>query len=331
MKSVLLSIFLCFAGISMYAQTNEIKGTVSDRDGNPLPGVTIVVKNTTYGSSTDFDGNYIVSNVKKGETLVFSFMGFTTQEIVVGDSNLINAILAEDTQSLDEVVVIGYGTQKKSVVTGAISSVKASDLEDLPVQRVEQALQGRVSGVVIAADAGQPGSSSTVRVRGITTFGNNNPLWVIDGVIVDSGGIGFLNQSDIQSIEVLKDAASLAIYGARAAAGVILITTKKGKLGKITVGYSGYVGISGPAKKLSLLNATEYGAIMNEKSVADGGGLIFSDISTLGVGTDWQDVIFNDQAMRYSHEFNLSGGNDVSTFYASFGINDQEGIVMSEV
>jgi len=331
MKSVLLSIFLCFAGMSMYSQANEINGTVSDRDGNPLPGVSIVVKNTMNGASTDFDGNYIVSNVKNGETLVFSFMGFATQEVVVGDSNLINVTLAEDTQSLDEVVVIGYGTQKKSVITGAISSVKAADIENLPVERVEQALQGRVSGVVIAADAGQPGSSSTVRVRGITTFGNNNPLWVIDGVIVDSGGIGFLNQSDIQSIEVLKDAASLAIYGARAAAGVILITTKKGKLGRITVGYSGYVGISGPAKKLSLLNASEYGAIMNEKSVADGGDLIFSDISTLGAGTDWQDVIFNDQAMRYNHEFNLSGGNEISTFYASFGISDQEGIVMSDV
>jgi len=283
------------------------------------------------GASTDFDGNYIVSNVKNGETLVFSFMGFATQEVVVGDSNLINVTLAEDTQSLDEVVVIGYGTQKKSVITGAISSVKAKDIENLPVERVEQALQGRVSGVVIAADAGQPGSSSTVRVRGITSFGSNDPLWVIDGVIVGSGGIGFLNQSDIESIEVLKDAASQAIYGARAAAGVILITTKKGKQGKISVGYSGYFGISGPAKKLSLLNATEYGAVLNEKSIADGGELIFSDISTLGTGTDWQDVIFNDQAMRYNHEFNLSGGNEVSTFYASFGISDQEGIVMSDV
>jgi TonB-linked SusC/RagA family outer membrane protein len=331
MKSLILSIFLCFAGISIYAQNYEIKGTVSDASGTPLPGVSIVVKNTARGASTDFDGKFAMSNVQKGEVLVFSYIGFSTQEVVVNNSNSLSVILAENAESLEEVVVIGYGTQKKSVVTGAISSVKAEDIEGLPVERVEQALQGRVSGVVIAADAGQPGSSSTVRVRGITTFGNNNPLWVIDGVIVDSGGIGFLNQSDIKSIEVLKDAASLAIYGARAAAGVILITTKKGKAGQLSVNYTGFVGVSAPAKKLSLLNASEYGAIMNEKSVADGGQIIFPNLSTLGVGTDWQDVIFNDGAMRVSHEFSISGGNDVSTFYASFGLSDQEGIVMSDV
>jgi TonB-linked SusC/RagA family outer membrane protein len=331
MKSLILSIFLCFASISIYAQNYEIKGTVSDASGTPLPGVSIVVKNTTKGASTDFDGKFKLSNVNKGEILVFSYVGFSTNEVPINNSNSLNVILAENAESLDEVVVIGYGTQKKSVVTGAISSVKAADLESLPVERVEQALQGRVSGVVIAADAGQPGSSSTVRVRGITTFGNNNPLWVIDGVIVDSGGIGFLNQSDIASIEVLKDAASLAIYGARAAAGVILITTKKGKAGQLSVNYTGFVGFSGPAKKISLLNASEYGAIMNEKSVADGGQIIFPNLSTLGVGTDWQDVIFNDNAMRTSHEVNLSGGNDVSTFFASFGLTDQEGIVMTDV
>ena len=331
MKSLLVSFFLCFASISIYAQNYEIKGTVSDASGSPLPGVSIVVKNTTKGASTDFEGNFSISNVQKGEILVFSFVGFTTREVAVSNANFLKVTLNEDLQSLEEVVVIGYGTQKKSVVTGAISSVKAADLESLPVERVEQALQGRVSGVVIAADAGQPGSSSTVRVRGITTFGNNNPLWVIDGVIVDSGGIGFLNQSDIESIEVLKDAASLAIYGARAAAGVILISTKKGKQGKVSVNYTGFVGVSGPAKKLSLLNASEYGAIMNEKSVADGGPIVFPNLSSLGVGTDWQDVIFNDAAMRVSHEVNVSGGNDVSTFYASFGLSDQEGIVMSDV
>ncbi len=331
MKSLLLSIFLSFVGLCTYSQNYEVKGNVVDTNGSPLPGVTIVVKNTTKGASTDFDGNFTISNIEKGETLVFSYIGFTTKEVLVVNGNPMKVTLSEDTQSLDEVVVVGYGTQKKSVVTGAISSVKAADLESLPVERVEQALQGRVSGVVIAADAGQPGSSSTVRVRGITTFGNNNPLWVIDGVIVDSGGIGFLNQSDIESIEVLKDAASLAIYGARAAAGVILITTKKGRKGSLTVNYTGFAGVSGPAKKLSLLNASEYGAIMNEKSVADGGSVVFSNVASLGAGTDWQDVIFNDSAIRTSHEINLSGGNDVSTFYASFGLSDQEGIVMSDV
>lgn len=331
MKSLLLFIFLSFASIFGYSQSFEIKGNVVDANGIPLPGVTILVKNTVKGASTDFDGNFTISNVQNGEILVFSYIGFTTKEILVGDSNFINVTLSEDTESLDEVVVVGYGTQKKSVVTGAISSVKAEDLEGLPVERVEQALQGRVSGVVIAADAGQPGSSSTVRVRGITTLGNNNPLWVIDGVVVDAGGIGYLNQSDIASIEVLKDAASLAIYGARSAGGVILVTTKKGKVGKLNVSYTGFTGISAASKKLSLLNAAEYGAVLNEASVADGGAVIFPDVASLGVGTNWQDVIFNDSAIRSSHEISLSGGNDVSTFFASFGLSDQEGIVMSEV
>ncbi len=331
MKSFLLTIFLSFMGAIVTAQTYEINGTITDANGGPLPGVTIVVKNSTKGASSDFDGNFSISGVSQGDVLVFSFIGFTTKEITINNASPLNVVLDEDTQSLDEVVVVGYGTQKKSVVTGAISSVKAEDLEGLPVERVEQALQGRVSGVVIAADAGQPGSSSTVRVRGITTIGNNNPLWVIDGVVVESAGIGYLNQSDIQSMEVLKDAASLAIYGARAAAGVILITTKKGKQGKINVGYNTFYGISQASKKLSLLNAAEYGAIMNEKSVADGGSVIFSDIAALGVGTDWQDVIFNDEAIRSSHEISISGGNEVSTFYASFGLSDQEGIVMSDI
>ena len=331
MKSNFLLIAFLFLSFMVFGQNLEIKGTVLEADTNsPLPGVNVILKNTTNGVTTDFDGIFSISNIKVGDVLVFSFIGFETKELTVMDDSYLNVILNEDAQALEEVVVTGYGTQKKSVVTGAISSVKAAELENLPLERVEQALQGRVSGVLIAADAGQPGSSSTVRVRGITTFGNNNPLWVIDGVIVDSGGIGFLNQSDIESIEVLKDAASLAIYGARSAAGVILITTKKGKEGSIVVNYTGFTGISGPAKKLSLLNASEYGAIMNEKSVADGGPIIFSNIAELGVGTDWQDVIFNDSALRTSHEINVSGGNDVSTFYASFGLSDQEGIVMSE-
>jgi len=331
MKSLLLSIFLSFMGVVVTAQTYEISGTVADNTGMPLPGVSIIVKNTMNGASTDFDGNFSISNVQKGEVLVFSYMGFATKEVVVENSDSLVIELTEDTESLDEVVVVGYGTQKKSVVTGAISSVKAEDLEDLPVERVEQALQGRVSGVVIAADAGQPGSSSTVRVRGVTTLGNNNPLWVIDGVVVDAGGIGYLNQSDIKSIEVLKDAASLAIYGARSAGGVILITTKKGKQGRISVSYTGFTGISAASKKVSLLNGAEYGAVLNEASVADGGPVLFQDISALGVGTNWQDVIFNDNAIRMSHEVSVSGGSEVSTFFASFGYSDQEGIVMSEV
>ncbi|PCH52926.1 MAG: SusC/RagA family TonB-linked outer membrane protein [Flavobacteriaceae bacterium] len=335
MKSLLLSFFLCFASISIYAQNYEIKGNVSNASGVPLPGVSVVVKNTARGTSSDFDGNFTISDVQNREILLFSYLGFTNKEIVVSDNSFLNVILNENTESLDEVVVVvGYGTQKKSVVTGAISSVKAKDFENQPIGRVEQALQGRVAGVVIASNSGQPGSSSTVRVRGITTFdtyGGNEPLWVVDGIIVESGGIGYLNQSDIKSIEVLKDAASLAIYGARAASGVLLVTTKSGKKGKISVSYTGYAGLSSTAKRLSLLNATEYGGLMNEQSVSAGGSVLYPNLSVLGKGTDWQDIIFNDSALRTSHEVSISAGNDVSTFYASFGLFDQEGIVASDI
>jgi TonB-linked SusC/RagA family outer membrane protein len=219
------------------------------------------------------------------------------------------------------------------VVTGAISSVKAKEIENIPNGRIEQTLQGRVSGVTILQNSGQPGSPSTIRVRGVTTFGEggNNPLWVVDGVVVDAGGIGYINQSDIESIEVLKDAASAAIYGTRAATGVILVTTKKGKSGQMKVSYNGYYGVSAPAKVLDLLNATEYGALLNESSVAAGGNVIFSDLGSLGKGTDWQKAIFTNSANRYSHEVSVSGGNEKSTFYLSLGLQDQEGIVFPEI
>lgn len=311
---------------------NGLTGQVIDNNNMPLPGVSVVIKGTTAGTITDFDGNYNLNTELSDSTvLVFSYVGFKTQEIVVDGQSVINVLMEEDTSLLDEVVVVGYGTQKKSVITGAISGVKQTELEDLPITRVEQTLQGRVSGVTIAATSGQPGSNSTVRVRGITTLGFNEPLWVIDGVVVDSGGIGFLNQSDIESVEVLKDAASQAIYGARAAAGVILITTKKGKSGKLNVNVNSYTGVSSASRQLDLLNAREYATLLNEKYVNGGGTIQITDPASLGEGTDWQSVIFNNSAMRSQHELSLSGGNDVSKFYASFGYNKQEGIVMSDI
>ncbi|QDO95510.1 TonB-dependent receptor [Formosa sediminum] len=313
-----------------FAQEITINGIVNDETGFPIPGVNVIKEGTSEGTVTDFDGAFTI-NAEVGDILSFSYIGYATQEVVIKDSAALTISLSEDLSELDEVVVVGYGTQKKSVVTGAISGVKQSELEDLPITRVEQTLQGRVSGVTIAANSGQPGSSSTVRVRGVTTLGSNEPLWVVDGVVVDSGGIGYLNQSDIESVEVLKDAASQAIYGARAATGVILITTKKGKSGKLSVNYNGYTGISSAAKQLDLLNATEYATLLNEKSVNGGGGILFSDPASFGKGTDWQSVIFNDSAKRVSHEFSLSGGNDISKFYASFGYTDQEGIVLSDI
>ncbi|HYE54921.1 MAG TPA: SusC/RagA family TonB-linked outer membrane protein, partial [Chitinophagaceae bacterium] len=300
--------------------------------GEALSKATVSIKGTGTATQTDENGNFTL-NAPTGAVLTVSFIGMVQQEITVtAGTTSVNIELEPLPNSMNEVVVVGYGTQRRSVTTGAISSIKARDLENVPSNRIEQALQGRVSGVTIAQNSGQPGSPSTIRIRGITTFGDggNNPLWVVDGVVVDQGGIGFVNQSDIESIEVLKDAASAAIYGTRAATGVILVTTKKGRAGKYTVSYNGFYGVSSAARKLDLLNATQYAAVMNERSVNDGGNLVYADPNSFGAGTNWQDAVFNN-ANRYSHEISLSGGNERSTFYFSAGIQDQEGIVLKEI
>ncbi|MEN2399624.1 TonB-dependent receptor [Flavobacterium sp. MC2016-06] len=335
MKLTKLFIFcvssLLFSVIAV-AQDVTVNGVINDESGMPVPGATILLKGTTKSTASDFDGKFQFQVPSNG-ILTVTFIGYTTVNEAVNGRTKITIQLKPESQSLNEVVVVGYGTQKKSVVTGAISSVKAADLEKVPNGRVEQALQGRVAGVTIASSSGQPGAASTIRIRGITTFGDggNNPLWVVDGNVVDAGSVGFINQSDIESVEVLKDAASAAIYGTRAATGVILVTTKKGKSGKITVSYTGFSGVSSPAKKLDLLNSTQYATLMNEKSVADGGGLIYANPAALGKGTDWQDAIFNNSAYRYSHELSISGGGEFSTFYVSFGLQDQEGIVTTDI
>jgi TonB-linked SusC/RagA family outer membrane protein len=335
MKLTKLLIF-CFSSllfsISIQAQDTAVNGIVNDENGMPIPGATILLKGTTTATSSDFDGKFKIEAPSNG-VLTISFIGYTKIQEAINGRNKISIQLHPESQTLNEVVVVGYGTQKRSVVTGSISSVKAKDLENLPITRVEQALQGRVSGVSIAANAGQPGSASTIRIRGFTTLNNNDPLWVVDGVVVDNGGIGYLNQSDIESIEVLKDGASGAIYGSRAAAGVILVTTKKGKAGKITVNYNGYSGTSAPAKKLDLLSGSQYATIMNESAINAGGVAKYTpaEISSFGQGTDWQKAIFNEHAQRYSQELSVSGGNDISTFYMSFGLINQEGIVTSEI
>ncbi|KQT18246.1 SusC/RagA family TonB-linked outer membrane protein [Chryseobacterium sp. Leaf404] len=232
-------------------------------------------------------------------------------------------------QKIEEVVMIGYGTQRKSNVTGAISSIKASDIENIPAGKPEQVLQGRAAGVNVITNSGQPGSSATIRVRGVTSYSSSNdPLWVVDGIVVD--GIGWLNQSDIESIEVLKDGASSAIYGVSAARGVILVTTKKGKRGKLNLSYNGFYGFGKAAKKLDLLNATEYATVINEGLTNDGKAPRFSNVASLGEGTDWQSLIFNNST-RSNHEVSVSGGNEKSTFFGSFGYYDQTGIVMSDI
>jgi TonB-dependent starch-binding outer membrane protein SusC len=310
----------------------EIKGKVTDEKGQPISGVSVIVKGTKAGAKTDGVGEFTLTAPNNAVTLVFSSIGYETKQIAIIGNN-IEVSLTPKSNKLDELIInVGYGTQKKKVITGAISSVSAKDIEKAPNGRIEQALQGRVAGVLVASNSGQPGSSSTIRIRGISTFGGgNDPLYVVDGIVIDAGGIGFLNQSDIQSIEVLKDAASSAIYGTRAGRGVILVTTKKGKSGKFNINYNFFAGTSAPEKVLNLLNATQYGALINERSVAGGGSVIFPNISSLGAGTDWQKAIFSTTAKRSNHELSLSGGNEKSTFYLSFGAQDQQGIVTKDI
>ena len=263
----------------------------------------------------------IQTNTKTFYTLLFlASLVFapTAAQAQVADSDSIDAI--------DEVVVVGYGTQKKSNVTGAISQVKSKDLQDLPLTRVEQALQGRTSGVQILQNSGQPGSNSVVRIRGTASINGSNPLYVVDGVVI-TGGIDYLNPNDIETIEVLKDAASAAIYGARGANGVIIVTTKSGKKGAMKVNVSMYRGTQNPWKTLPVLNATEYATLQNEMAAATGQAPKFADPRSLGQGTDWQSKVFNPSAPMSNLEINLSGSTDKIQYYASVSKYDQEGIV----
>ncbi|MDB4925067.1 TonB-dependent receptor [Mucilaginibacter sp.] len=340
-KKFPLLIIMLFAFLNIaLAQNSTVKGKVSDSRGEPLAGVTIKIANMQSVTATDANGNYTIA-VPPNATLTFSYVGFATLDVQVGSSNTLNVTLTQSENNLNEVVVVGYGTQKKSLVTGSISSVSAKDLENMPINRVEQALQGRASGINVVSSSGIPGSSSTVRVRGYTSFSssaNNDPLWVIDGVIVDNGGIGYLNEADIESIEVLKDAASQAIYGTRAANGVILITTKKGKAGHLQIDYNGYYGTQSTAKKLNLLNATQYATIRDEsfmntvsyQNAVTKPALPFANPASLGVGTDWQSYVFANAPIQ-NHQVSISGGGDRSTFFTSFGYLDQKGIVAKPI
>ena len=317
---------------ALMAPPITITGKILDQSKNTaLEGVSIVVKGTTIGTTTAADGSFKINVPDKNAVLIISLVGYNAQQISIGDKTDFQIAMTSATQGLSEVIVVGYGTQKKSVVTGAISSVKASDLDNQPINRVDQFLQGRASGLTIAAESGQPGSATTIRIRGTTSINGSDPLYVVDGVPVDIGGIDYLNPGDIESVEVLKDAASAAIYGARAATGVILITTKKGKAGKTLISYDGYYGTQAAAHKLDLLNATQYATLRNEASLAGGGDIIFANPSALGKGTDWQSLVFNNDARIQNHELSISGGNDKSTFYTSLGMFDQEGIVATDI
>ena len=330
MKKLLSVLFLLsFTLASVYAQNIQVKGTVvSGSDNEPLPGVNVVVKgNTGIGTITGLEGEFTLS-VPSDAVLSITYIGFKAQDIAVKGQHNLKIVLMEDTETLDEVVVVGYGVQKKSVVTAAISRVGADELNAAKPSRVEDALKGKVSGVQITQSSGQPGSDSKVRIRGIGTVNNSDPLYIVDGMPVD-GGINYLNPVDIESVEILKDAASAAIYGARAANGVVLVTTKGGKTGKTTINYDFSYGWQNPWKKKAVLDATEYMTIMNEMDVNDGNAPRYTQeqIANAGKGTDWQDETFNYDAPIQQHQVSISGGSDKVQYFLSLGYFNQEGIV----
>ncbi|MEL6732761.1 MAG: SusC/RagA family TonB-linked outer membrane protein, partial [Bacteroidota bacterium] len=322
---LLLPFLLCCFSYTM-GQV-EVSGQVIREDtGEPLPGVTIREQGTANGTLSNIDGTYSLKISGENATLVFSYFGSADYSVTYSGQTEINVKMSEEITNVDEVMIVGYGTQKKSVVTGAISKVRGEDLEDMPVPRIEQSLLGRTSGVRVTTASGAPGEGATVRIRGTSSINNAEPLYVVDGVPV-GGGIDYLNQADIESIEVLKDAASGSIYGARSAAGVILVTTKQGTQDRMEVNYNAYYGTQAPWKKLSLLNATEYATLMNESSVASGGDILFQDPRSLGEGTDWQSAVFNNSAPIQNHNLSISAGSGRSSYFASFGYFDQTGIV----
>ena len=332
-KSRYLLLFLTLM-LSMATNAQGLLGTVTDDQGEPVIGASVVEKgNPQNGTITDFDGNFTIK-VSEGTPIIISYIGYLSQE-VKASANM-KVVMKEDAQTLQDVVVIGYGVQKKSVVTASIAKVSADDLEGKTRLRAEDALKGMAAGVNVTSASGQPGAKSMIRIRGIGTINDSNPLYIIDGMPTDQNGMESVNPSDIESIEVLKDAASGAIYGARAANGVILVTTKKGKLGKASINYNFSYGWQNAWKKRDVTGATDYAILQNERAVQTGQPPLYADPYKLtdangdaitGFGTNWQDLLFNDNAPIVQHDISISGASEKVNYYLSLGYFTQDGII----
>ena len=324
----------------------RISGKVTDEQNEGLPGVNVLVKNTTIGTVTDIDGNYQITASDDAETLVFSSVGYKTQEVSIGNREVINLTMDPDLQMLeDQVVVIGYGTQRKSDLTGAVSSVSREDLELPIINTPDQALQGKMAGVNVFTGSHEPGGAISVEVRGTASLNaGGSPLYVIDGVPISDytgtsalGGNGprfnpmaNIDPNSIQSLEVLKGASATAIYGSRGSNGVVLITTKQGEIGKAKIDYSGSVGFARPVNQLNFLNAKEHAMLVNERARLVGNPETFTQeqINNFGEGTDWQEEIFRDPAVTQRHQLSVSGGNENVRYYVSGSYMDEDGIVI---
>jgi TonB-linked SusC/RagA family outer membrane protein len=328
-----------------FKQEIQITGKVIDEKGLPLPGVSVLIKGTTQGASTDAGGKYSLRVPSTSSTLVFSFTGYNRQEVLVGDRRLINVQLAVSSQSLNDVVVVGYGTQKKATLTGSISEVKGGELTKSPQANLSNSFAGRVSGLIVSNPGGEPGyDGSTISVRGLATTGNNDVLVVVDGIPGQIGGLERLDPNDIESVTVLKDA-SAAIYGNRAANGVILVTTKRGKLGKPTISYSFNQGFSSPTRLPKMADAATYAQIMNEiyyyGSPTNGANQAYSEeqLQKFRDGsdplnypnTDWEKEVLKKTALQSQHSLSVSGGSEDTKYFLSLGKIDQDGLYKNGV
>ena len=324
--TLLFSLFMMQSAFAQ-AQSRSVSGIVTSAvDGMGVPGATVAVEGTKIGAATDFDGNYKIE-AKAGDVLVFTFIGFKTQKVTVGTQKTINVTLQEETAELKEIVVIGYGTQKKKVNTAATSLVSGKDIQQVASLDVVNALQGQASGVSVTSSSGQPGANMVVNIRGAGTAGNSDPLYVVDGVVVDNG-IGYLDPSVIERVDVLKDASAASIYGARAANGVILVTTKKGKDGKMNVSFNSYTGFQQVAKKLDLMNTQEYTTIANEARVNSGYAPLYTQAQIAAFPNhDWQDDLFNEGAIKQNHSLLITGGDKKSTIATGLSYYGQEGMI----
>lgn len=332
MKRSFFTLLILVAGILLAssAQGQTIRGVVTDASsGETLPGASIRVLDTTRGTITEVDGDYNLTIPPGTHTIAYSFIGFSTQEITItieeGETIVRDIALEPAALTFEETVVIGYGSQPRIVSTGSISRMDSEAIERIPVLRTEQALQGQTAGVQVTHLSGQPGEAPTVRIRGAGTTGNAQPLYIVDGMAV--GGIDYLNPGDIESIDVLKDAASAAIYGARAANGVVLITTKSGTEGQMNVSYSGYHGIQNVARTIDMLNAEQYRMMMNEGARNAGLTEPFDLNEIPAHDTDWQDALFQSDAPMFNHQISVNGGTERSTYASSLSYFSQEGII----
>ena len=337
MKRIIFLFLLLITCKVTYGQNITVKGVVTDGQRLPLPGATVYEKGTKNSTATTMDGVFQIK-VKPDATLVFTFMGTKSTEVQVKNRTTINAKLVDDTNNLDEVVVVGYGTKSRKNITGAISSVKGEEIAKMPVQNVAQALQGRIAGMQVTMPDGTPGSEPSIVIRGGTSITQSNePLYVVDGV-AQTGGLSFLDPTDIESVDVLKDAASTSIYGAQGANGVILVTTKKLKGGKLTIGYDTYAGIKTIAKKLQVMNPYQYVQLMYEGATDDNRMQkfvknygTFDELESLyknRPGINWQDEIFGNAVETQYHKISLSAGGNETKFNSFYSVNNDQGIML---